>query len=288
MAVASKRSLQICGPTVGSYLQPMCSTRSWATLLLVHAASSLLSIHPVLRWSLRYSSNGHHWYPYARLGSSYGNHSIGLSMQFHWPATMLIWTNRTCDWRCPPTNQPPARTVASSSNTPSINRTPMTLWLLDQRSYPLMGCAQHSMPVQIPTSSKPTLISSSITTVTHTSEPSHPTNSFVASTSSTNSLTGFLNHHKNSALTLLCLLARPSGYLSKSTHIWCISKMPTVSCSCHINLPRQQLWFKHLSMARLEFGYPQKINGSRHTPTILRCALSVTSSQTHPKSVTQH
>ena len=33
-------------------------------------------------------------------------------------------------------------------------------------------------------------------------------------------------------------------------------------------------------MARLEFGYPQKINGSRHTPTILRCALSVTSSQT--------
>jgi hypothetical protein len=121
-----------------------------------------------------------------------------------------------------------------------------------------------------------------------TSEPSHPTNLFFASTSLTNSLTGFLNHHTNSASTLLCLLACPSGYLSKSMHIWCISKMPTVKCFCHTNSPCQQLQFKHLSMTQLEFSFLQMIDGSRHTSTILRCALSVTSSQTHPKSVTQH
>jgi hypothetical protein len=151
-----------------------------------------------------------------------------------------------------------------------------------------MGCAQHSMPVQIPTSSKLTLVSSSIMTVNHTSEPSHPTDLFVASTSSTNSLTGFLNHHTNSASMPLCLLIHPSGYLSKSMHIWCISKMPTVNCSHQTNLPRQQLRFKLLSMAQLVFGYPQMIDGSRHTPMILRCALSLTSSQTHSKSATQH
>ncbi len=55
--------------------------------------------------------------------------------------------------------------------------------------------------------------------VTHTLEPFCPTNSFIASTSSTSSLTDSLNHHANSVLMPLCLLARPSGYSSKSTHI---------------------------------------------------------------------
>jgi hypothetical protein len=44
---------------------------------------------------------------------------------------------------------------------------------------------------------------------------------FAASTSLTSSLTDSLNHHTNSVSTPLCLLACPSGYSSKSTHIWC-------------------------------------------------------------------
>jgi hypothetical protein len=84
--------------------------------------------------------------------------------------------------------------------------------------------------------SKPILDSSLIMRVTHTSKPFHPTNLFTASTSSTSSLTDSFNHHTNFASTPLCLLAHPSGYSSKSTHIWCTLE---IDANSELFLPNQ-------------------------------------------------
>ncbi len=81
--VAWKRFLWTWSPTVGSYPQQMFFIWTWATLLLLHAVSSFLSIHPAPWRLIHYPSNGHHQYPHSHLASSYGNHSISLSMQFH-------------------------------------------------------------------------------------------------------------------------------------------------------------------------------------------------------------
>ncbi len=131
-------------------------------------------------------------------------------------------------------------TEASSSNIPSIVLTPTTQCWSGRRWYQSMGSVQHSMPVPIWTSAKPISDSSLIImTVIHTSEPFHPTNLFTASTLSTSSLTDSLNRHSNSASTPICLLAHPSGYSSKSTHIWCTLEIPTVNCFCQTNLPHK-------------------------------------------------
>jgi len=131
-----------------------------------------------------------------------------------------------------------------------------------------MGSVQHPMPVPIRTSSKPTSDLNSIIKATHTLEPFCPTNLFVASTSSASSLTDSPNHHINSVLMPLCPLARPSGYSSKSTHIWCTFKMLTVNCFCQTNLPHQQPQFRPLSMVQLKFGSLLGIDGSKHIQTI--------------------
>jgi len=130
-----------------------------------------------------------------------------------------------------------------------------------------MGSVQHSMPVPILTSSKPTLETNSIMKATHTSEPFCPTNLFAASTSLTSSLTVSPSHHINSVLTPLCPLARPSGYSSKSTHIWCTFETLTVNCFCQTNLPRLQPPFRHSSMVQLEYSSLLGIDGSQHIRT---------------------
>ena len=122
----------------------------------------------------------------------------------------------------------------SSSNTLSIILTIMTQFWSGRRWYQSMGSAQHSMPVPIWTSSKPVFDSSLIMAVTHTSVHFCPTNSFAASTSSTSSLTDSLTHHTNSVPMPLCLLTHPSGYSSKSTHIWC-----TRNANSELFLPNQ-------------------------------------------------
>jgi len=127
-----------------------------------------------------------------------------------------------------------------------------------------MGSVQHSMPVPILTSSKPTLESNSIMKATHTSEPFRPTNLSAASTSSTSSLTDSPSHHINSVLMPLCPLARPSGYSSKFTNIWCTFEMLTVNCFHQTNSPRLQPPFRHSSMVQLEYGSLLGIDGSRH------------------------
>ncbi len=127
-----------------------------------------------------------------------------------------------------------------------------------------MEPVQHSMSVPIRTSSKPTLDSNSIMKATHTSEPFHPINLFAASTSLTSSLTDSPNHHLNSVSTLLCLLASPGGYLSKSMCIWRTFKTLTVNCFCKINVPHQQPQFRPSSMVQLEFGSLLGIDGSKH------------------------
>ncbi len=133
-----------------------------------------------------------------------------------------------------------------------------------------MGSVQRSMPVPIRTYSKPTLESNSIMKATHTSEPFCPTNLFAASTSSTSSLTDSPSHHIHSVLTPLCPLARPSGYSSKSTHIWCTFEMLTVNCFRQTNSPRLQPPFRHSSMVQLEFGSLLGIDGSRHIQTKMK------------------
>ncbi len=153
---------------------------------------------------------------------------------------MLILITKICNWRFQPSNQHRTMTEASSSNTPSITLTLMTQCWSVWRWCQLMGFVKHSTPVPIQTSSKPTLDLSLIMKVNHTSEPFCPTNSLVASTSSTSSLTDSFNHHINSVSTPLCLLAHLGGYLSNSMHIWCTSKMPTVHCFCQTNSLRQQ------------------------------------------------
>ena len=91
-----------------------------------------------------------------------------------------------------------------------------------------------------------------------------PTRLFPASTSSTSSLTNSPSHHINSVLTPLCPLARPSGYSSKFTHIWCTFEMLTVNCFRQTNSPCLQPPFRHSSMVRLEFGSLLEIDGSQH------------------------
>ena len=158
-------------------------------------------------------------------------------------------------------------TEASSSNTPSTALTLTTRCWSGRRCYQSMGSVQHSMPAPIPTSSKPILESNSIMKATHTSEPFRPTSSFAVSTSSTSSLTDSPSHHTNSVSTLLCPLARPSGYSSKSTHIWCTFETLTVNCFRQTNLPHLQPPFRHSSMVQLEYGSLLGIDGSQHIQT---------------------
>ncbi len=69
---------------------------------------------------------------------------------------MLISISKIFGWRYQPSNCHRIMTEASSSNTPSIALTSMTQCWLVWRWYQLMGSVQHSRPVPIQTSSKPT------------------------------------------------------------------------------------------------------------------------------------
>jgi hypothetical protein len=153
---------------------------------------------------------------------------------------MLILISKICNWRYQPPNQHRTMSEASSSNTSSIVLTPMTQCWLVWRWYQSMVSVQHSMPVPIQTSSKPTSDLSSIIKG-HSYIQAISAYEFICCFNFIDQFTYRLSQPPYKFCVNAATPACTSKWLFKQVHTHLVYLWDaTVNCLCQTNLPCRQ------------------------------------------------